>query len=115
MTSDPKQIRLYLSGERRLPAGAIPLAVGDAGGLVCHLPGGRWHLWLGGVLSSMPPETQRDVVAAVARQLGVTSAGLAERLGVSPRTVETWRSGRYPLTSKTAYRLAALLVETPPE
>lgn len=109
MTCDPQLFRLYLDGERRLPAGAIPLAVGDAGGLVCLFPGGAWRLWLGGVLSSLPPETQRGAVEAACRQLGLTSAGLAGRLGISPRTVESWRAGKHPLTEANAYRLASLL------
>lgn len=42
-------------------------------------------------------------------QLGGTSVKMAERLSVSPRTVEAWRSGKYPLPIAKAYEIAEIL------
>jgi DNA-binding transcriptional regulator YdaS (Cro superfamily) len=42
-------------------------------------------------------------------QLGGTSSTVAERLSVSPRTVEAWRSGKAPLNSRAAYHIAAVI------
>lgn len=109
-----RDIDRQLAGLCPLPAGAIPLAAPESGGLVCLFPGGVWRLWLGGVLSSLPPEIQPEVMRVVLGQLGTTSAGLAERLEISPRTVESWRSvssGSRMMTPETGLRIAALLAE----
>ena len=35
-----------------------------------------------------------DEIKALRKSLGLATAGLAEKLGVSPRTVENWEQGR---------------------
>jgi transcriptional regulator with XRE-family HTH domain len=57
----------------------------------------------------MPHSTQKDVVAVLVGQLGGTSAKMADRLSVSPRTVEAWRSGKSPLPISKAYEIAQIL------
>lgn len=99
----------YIRGSLPLPAGCVPLAQEGISGHVCLGPNGRWWLWMGGVTSSMPPETQRAVMEVVIGQLGGTSAAAAERLDVSPRTIEGWRSGKAPLPIKSAYAIAEAL------
>jgi transcriptional regulator with XRE-family HTH domain len=42
-------------------------------------------------------------------QLGGTAAATADKLGVSARTVEAWRSGKAPLPIKSAYAIAETL------
>lgn len=96
----------WLKGSAPLPAGAVPLAAEPSGGLICLMPTGRWIHWLGGVIASRPPETQRDVMDVVVAALGGTAATAAAVLDVSPRTVEAWRSGRAALTTKAAYQIA---------
>jgi len=98
----------WLTGSSPLPAGAVPLA-GENGGLVCLMPTGRWILWLGGVSSSKPDETQKAVMETVVGQLGGTAESTAEALGVSRRTVEAWRSGRARLPIRSAYAIAEKL------
>tara|TARA_R110002167_G_scaffold4038_1_gene19230 strand:- start:318 stop:473 length:156 start_codon:yes stop_codon:yes gene_type:complete len=41
--------------------------------------------------------------------LGGTAAAVAGRLDVSPRTVESWRSGKSPLPIKVAYKIASVM------
>jgi transcriptional regulator with XRE-family HTH domain len=57
----------------------------------------------------MPPETQRGVMNALISQLGGTAAATADKLGVSARTVEAWRSGKASLPIKSAYAIAEAL------
>jgi|GEM_PF-3630238 len=64
---------------------------------------------MGGVTSSMPPETQRAVMEVIIAQLGGTAAAVADRLAISARTVEAWRSGKAPLPPKAAYLIAEQL------
>lgn len=115
MTLRPiRDIDRQLAGLCPLPAGAIPLAAPEEGGLVCLFPGGVWRLWLGGVLSSLPPEIQPEVMRVVLGQLGCTSAGLADLLGISRRTVESWRSsasGSRMMMVENGLRIATLLAE----
>jgi len=59
----------------------------------------------------MPPDTQREVMHVLIEQLGGTAATAADRLGVSPRTVEAWRSGKCPLPAKSAFLIAADLAQ----
>jgi DNA-binding transcriptional regulator YdaS (Cro superfamily) len=42
----------------------------------------------------------------IIKLLGGTAAAVAERLAISPRTVEAWRSGKAPLPIKSAYAIA---------
>lgn len=49
-----------------------------------------------------------DGIAGICAARGVTSAEMAEALGVSARTVEGWRVGRQP-SAKALYDLAAWL------
>jgi transcriptional regulator with XRE-family HTH domain len=73
------------------------------------MPSGRWIMWLGGVIHTRPPETQRAVMEVLVSQLGGTAAAVAERLGISARTVEAWRSGKAPLPIKSAYAIGEAL------
>lgn len=95
----------WIQGTAPLPAGAVPLA-GESGGLVCLMPTGRWIMWVGGAFNTKPPETQKAVMEIVIQHLGGTAASVADKLAVSPRTVEAWRSGKAPLPIKTAYLIA---------
>jgi DNA-binding transcriptional regulator YdaS (Cro superfamily) len=45
----------------------------------------------------------------VITQLGGTAAAVADKLAISPRTVEAWRSGKAPLPIKAAYSIAEAL------
>jgi DNA-binding XRE family transcriptional regulator len=103
----------FFAGLTPLPSGAVPLAAerGKISACVCLTPSGRWIRWWSGTRSmeSMPPETQREVVGMAVEQLGGTAAAMAERLGVSPRTVEAWRSGKSPLPIRVAYEIAEIL------
>ena len=98
----------WIQGTAPLPAGAVPLAA-ETFGVICLMPSGRWIMWLGGVIHTRPPETQRAVMQVVISQLGGTAAAVGERLAVSPRTVEAWRSGKAPLPIKSAYSIAEAL------
>ena len=100
----------WLAGTAPLPAGAVPL-VGESAGLICIMPSGRWIMWLGNAISSRPPETQRAVMEVIIDSLGGTAAAVAGRLDVSPRTVESWRSGKSPLPIKVAYKIASVMAE----
>jgi len=109
MTLQPiKKYHRWIQGTAPLPAGAVPLA-GDTAGLICLMPTGRWIMWLGGVIRSMPPETQRAVMHVLVAQMGGTAAAMAEALDVSSRTVEAWRSGKSPLPIRVAYAIASQL------
>ena len=100
----------WLQGQRKLPAGAVPLVAECAGSIVALTPHGRWIRWAGTLsIQSMPPATQKDVIAVLVSQLGGTSAKMAEQLSVSPRTVEAWRSRKSPLPIAKAYEIAEIL------
>lgn len=100
----------WLQGQRKLPAGAVPLAAEGAGSIVALTPFGRWIRWAGTIsVQSMPFSTQKEVMEVLVDQLGGTSAKMAERIGVSPRTVEAWRSGKSPLPIAKAYEIAEIL------
>lgn len=47
-------------------------------------------------------------LAAWRHLLGLTLAELAHELGVNPRTVRAWESGRYPIPHRITDELAAL-------
>ncbi len=100
----------FFAGRTPLPAGAVPLAGEDdkISSCICLTPPGRWVRWWSGTRSieSLPPSTQRDVIAVLVEQLGGTSAAAANTLGISARTVEAWRSGKAPLPIKAAYMIA---------
>ncbi len=63
-------------------------------------------MWLGGVIHARPPATQKAVMEVVISDLGGTAQAMAEKVGVSRRTVESWRSGASPLPIRVAYRIA---------
>jgi hypothetical protein len=98
----------WLQGRHPMPAGAIPLASNSSGGVVCMLPSGLWIMWRDGLLTHRPPETQRAVMDVAINLLGGTAAAMAERLKVSPRTVEGWRIGRR-IEAKKAMEMAELM------
>lgn len=100
---------LWLKGTAPLPAGAVPLATKDHARLVCLMPSGRWISWLGGVAESLPPETQKGVVNVLVSEMGGTAETMAEKLGVSKRTVESWRSRKSPLPISKAFEIAEIL------
>ena len=62
-------------------------------------------------MESMPPDTQRAAMEVIVSQLGGTASSVAERLAVSPRTVEAWRSRKAPLPVKSAYAIAEALAD----
>lgn len=47
-----------------------------------------------------PPHEWSERILRLASELGLTQAGLAERLGVSPATVSRWIQGRYEPTAE---------------
>lgn len=108
----------FFAGSTPLPAGAVPLAAesGKISACVCLTPVGRWIRWWPGTRSmeSMPPETQAAVVGVLVGQLGGTASAMAGQLGVSPRTVEAWRSGKSPLPIRVAYEIAEILAAKKP-
>jgi len=97
-------LRPYLNGTLPLPAGAVPLAA-DGPVLVCLLPSGEWASWYKGVMTPRHPLTQKEVVDALVAALGGTAAKAAERLDISPRTIEAWRMCKEKISARTAYRL----------
>lgn len=104
----------YLVGRHPLPAGAVPLATDQAGALVCQTPHARWIRWWPATRSieSVPRSIQKLVLTAVCQRLGGTLK-TGETLGVSPRTIEAWRSCRMPLPIKAAEQIARLMANEP--
>ena len=104
----------YLVGRHALPAGAIPLAADQPGSLVCQTPHHRWIRWWPGTRSieSLPGTVQKQVLHAVVERFGST-VNTAAALGVSPRTVEAWRSCRIPLPIKAAEQIARIVSNEP--
>ena len=99
---------LWLKGTAPLPAGAVPLA-GEGAGLVCLMPTGRWIMWLGGVMHSRSVVTQKYVMEVLVSEMGGTAEKMASTLGVSSRTVESWRSRKSPLPISKAFQIAEIL------
>ncbi len=93
----------YLAGKHRLPAGAVPLATDQPGSVLATTPHNRWIRWweTDSLNQAVSNSIQAPVVAAICAALGGTKA-MAEKLEVSPRTVEAWRSARMPLPSRSA-------------
>ena len=100
---------LWIKGTAPLPSGAVPLATHGIAGLVCLMPSGRWISWLSGVAKSLPMDTQRDVLNVIVDQMGGTAESMAETLGVSKRTVESWRARKSPLPISKAFEIAEIL------
>ena len=98
----------WIQGTAPLPAGAVPLAA-ETFGIVCIMPTGRWIMWLANCIHQRPSTIQREVMEVVITQLGGTAAAVADKLTISPRTVEAWRSGKAPLPIKAAYSIAEAL------
>jgi transcriptional regulator with XRE-family HTH domain len=103
-----------LLGELPFPAGAVPLSMSGAGTACCLLANGRWGVWTEGMPLTDPEASQQQIQIAVlnalVRGLGGSAKLMALRIGVSKRTVESWRSGRSPLPIEMAYKIALLLV-----
>lgn len=107
----PRNLKKFLDGKLPLPAGFVPLAeYGNQSALLClaacdawfHLiPKRKEFLHIG-----KHPIHQKDAMQAVIATLGGTSAKAAKAIGVSPRTVESWRCGRKRLTVERAYEIA---------
>ncbi len=98
----PKKLRSYLDGKLPLPAGFVPLAAYVKDQFILGiLPNGNWIRLLG-----TAPVWQRQSMEVVIATLGGTSAKAAAAIGVSPRTVESWRCGRKRLTVERAYEIA---------
>jgi len=108
------KLSAHLAGRTPLPAGAVPLATDAPASLVCLMPNGRWIRWWPAdrLIEAMPSDTQRAVLAVLVDQLGGTAA-MAERLDVSPRTVEGWRANQSALPIRTAYTIAQSLPTNP--
>jgi len=100
-----------LAGGRRLPAGAVPLASMGHADMVCLMPSGRWIKWRSAdsLIQSMPPETQKAVMLVLVEQMGGSTAIAAQKVGVSTRTVESWRQGKSPLPISKAYQIAEII------
>ena len=105
----PRNLKKYLDGKLPLPAGFMPLAE-LKGRLVGVIATGEWCDYYRKDREIYATEHwqayQRQVVALVVLSLGGTSAKAAQAIGVSPRTVESWRCGRKRLTVERAYEIA---------
>lgn len=102
-------IKEYLDGSRKLPAGAVPMAESDRGWhAVCLMPDGQWLSWRD--LDKMAPEhlfeenQGPDVLNVIIEHLGLTTDSLAGLLGVSYYTVKGWRAGN-PIPIGRAYEI----------
>jgi len=62
-------------------------------------------------LRTSPPEWSESILR-LATELGLTQAGLAERLGVSPATVSRWIQGKYEPTAEGYVALGNLAQRT---
>lgn len=114
----PKNLRKYLDGKLPLPAGFVPL-----GEIRTRLYGvsatGEWADFYRNegakaqsfYVTEFWQPYQRQAMALVVMTLGGTSAKAAKAIGVSPRTVESWRCGRKRLTVERAYEIARAMAE----
>lgn len=104
-------LKAYLTGAKRLPAGAVPLACDAPPTAICATPSGHWIRWNPKNLATdpLPPiETQAAVIRMICAEMGGTHR-MAEQLEVSARTIEAWRYGKKPLPIKVAEKIANLL------
>lgn len=103
----------YYLGQRRLPAGAVPLASDSDAAIVCLSAAGRWIRWwpAEGLIQTLPPKTIRKVMEVIIGELGGTAKATAEKIDVSPRTVEAWRGGYAKMSIAAAYRIAEELAK----
>ena len=110
----PRNLQKYLAGKLPLPAGFVPLAHA-ATRLVGINADGYWTDFYkkihAVVIAPRQVEYQRMVMALVVLTLGGTSAKAAKAIGVSPRTVESWRCGRKRLTVEKALVIARAMAE----
>lgn len=106
----PIPTRDWLAGKHPLPAGAVPLASDLEGTVICATPSGRWIRWHAKkrTMEDACPGAQREVIRMAVSVTGGT-AMLAEKLKVSPRTVEAWRGGTKPLPIRVAEQIAWIL------
>jgi len=107
----PKNLRKYLEGKLPLPAGFVPLLCGKSVA-ICITPSG-WMIWnkWSKVIADAPKQAQRMAMDEAVQTLGGTSAKAAKAIGVSPRTVESWRCGRKRLTIERAYDIARAMAD----
>jgi hypothetical protein len=105
----------YLEGKHKLPAGAVPLCTDKPGSVICQTAHGYWIRWWEETRSieRTHQSIQRHVVAALVARAGGTQA-LADRIKVSPRTVQAWRGSRIPIPLKAADDIAHLLLKGEP-
>jgi hypothetical protein len=110
----PKNLSKYLAGKLPLAAGFVPL-VELKGKLVGVLATGQWCNYYRKERECSTTEHwqayQRQVMALVVLTLGGTSAKAAAAIGVSPRTVESWRCGRKRLTVEKALVIARAMAD----
>jgi len=66
-------------------------------------------MWLGGVMHSRPVDTQKHVMEVLVSEMGGTAEKMADKVGVSRRTVESWRSGKSPLPISKGFEIAEIL------
>lgn len=97
-------------GAASWPAGAFPIAE-QGEGLICMMTSGRWVLWVNREKHLLPNETQKEVVEVLIRKFGKTSAGLAERIGVSQQRVEVWRTRKAKMTPGAAEEIVKALAD----
>ncbi len=105
----PKNLKKYLDGKLPFPAGFVPLAE-ESSRLICVDAFSMWRTFCPKKKSqslAFPMwQWQRDAMESIVATLGGTSAKAAAAIGVSPRTVESWRCGRKRLTVERAYEIA---------
>ena len=104
----------YLAGKHRLPAGAVPLATDKPGSVLAVTPHARWIRWWEGTSSveGVAPGIQVPAVNSLIAALGGTSKSTAAATGISPRTIESLRIARMPMSAKAADQFAHALAET---
>jgi hypothetical protein len=105
----PRNLKKYLDGKLPLPAGFVPLAQ-DGECIIGINPQSDWYEYypkekdFAVVLAQTA--CHRIIMSIIVAALGGTSAKAAAAIGVSPRTVESWRCGRKRLTVERAYEIA---------
>lgn len=100
----------YLAGDFRLPAGAIPLVTTHDDWVICQTAHGYWIRFspLAGEPVKLPRSAQKQILVCLIEAFGGMQA-MADRLNVSTRTIEAWRSTRATLPLKVADDIAHLL------
>lgn len=111
----PRNLKKYLAGKLPLPAGFVPLVKINEGILGLHSSGHWFHFYSAprqnGTVSIPLSVAQTTAMSVAVKALGGTSAKAAKAIGVSPRTVESWRCGRNRLTVEKAYVIARAMAD----